>query len=128
MSIGFNGSTVDYFTCSNGVRHGGSSAKDVLSRIISKLVTNGQINLIRANKHSLVPSHSLFVDDIMLFYRGDARSLMDISKLLNDYGNSSGQYCNLSKSLIYTGGMSNDRHNNLANIIGFTMASPLLFI
>ncbi|XP_058766974.1 uncharacterized protein LOC131640606 [Vicia villosa] len=63
----------------------------------------------------------------MVFCRGDSKSLMALSKLLIDYGNNSGQFCNLSKSLIYAGGMSFERHCSLANIIGFTKATPPFF-
>lgn len=98
--------------------------EDVLSRGISNLVKTNQINLIKANRSCFVPSHTLFEDDIMIFSRGDSRSLNAISNLLRDYGNISSQFCNLSKSLIYAGGMTLNRHCFLANIIGFTIANP----
>ncbi|XP_058746410.1 uncharacterized protein LOC131619318 [Vicia villosa] len=60
----------------------------------------------------------------MIFCRGDSKSLKAISDLLKDYGNFSGQFCNYSKSLIYAGGMTLARHCYLADIIGFTKASP----
>ncbi|XP_058783572.1 uncharacterized protein LOC131658278 [Vicia villosa] len=47
-----------------------------------------------------------------------------IADLLKEYGNCYGQLCNFSKSLIYAGGLSQTRYAALANLIGFTMASP----
>ncbi|XP_058747188.1 uncharacterized protein LOC131620199 [Vicia villosa] len=41
-----------------------------------------------------------------------------------DYAKFSGKICNLTKSIIYARGMSLDRHCRLADIIGFTKASP----
>ncbi|XP_058749874.1 uncharacterized protein LOC131622872 [Vicia villosa] len=131
VSIGFNGNQVGYFKCTNGVRQGDPLspllfciAEDVLSRAISNLVITNQLNLIKANRHCFVPSHTLFADDIMIFCRGDSKSLNAIANLLRDCGNTSGQYCNFSKSLIYAGGMTINKHCSLANIIGFTVANP----
>ncbi|XP_058734177.1 uncharacterized protein LOC131605902 [Vicia villosa] len=131
MSIGFNGSQLGYFNCSNGLRQGDPLspllfciAEDVLSRGITNLVNNDKINNIKANRSHFVPSHTLFADDIMIFCRGDIKSLKAISELLLCYGSYSGQFCNNSKSLIYAGGMTLSRHSCLADIIGFTIAVP----
>lgn len=124
MSIGFNGSQIGYFKCSNGVRQGDPlspllfcTTEDVLSRGISNLVHTNQMNLIRANKSCMLPSHTLFANDVMIFCRGDSKSINVIADLLKAYGSYSGQFCNSSKSLIYAGGMSLDRHNTLAKSI-----------
>ncbi|XP_058761337.1 uncharacterized protein LOC131634729 [Vicia villosa] len=60
----------------------------------------------------------------MVFCRGDSKSVKAISDLLKDYGSYSGQHCNCTKSLIYAGGMSQERHKYLADIIGFSRAVP----
>lgn len=86
------------------------------------MVHSNHINLIRANRACLLPSHTLFVDDIMVFCRGDTKSIQAINGLLKDYGSFSGQICNYSKSLVYAGGMSDARHSFLADIIGFKKA------
>lgn len=59
--------------------------EEVLSRWISKLVDNNQINLIKGSRNCFVPSHSLYVDDIMIFCRRDKKFIKAIAKLLNDY-------------------------------------------
>ncbi|XP_058783229.1 uncharacterized protein LOC131657895 [Vicia villosa] len=88
----FNGKQIGYFTCTNGVRQGEPLspilfciAEDVLSRGITNLVNTNSVNLIKANKHTLVPSHTLFADDIMIFCRGGAKSLQAIADLIKDY-------------------------------------------
>ncbi|XP_058742694.1 uncharacterized protein LOC131615239 [Vicia villosa] len=131
LSIGFNGKQAGYFQCSNGVRQGDPLspllfclAEEVLSRGISNLVENNLINLIKATKTAFVPSHTLYADDIMIFCRGDIKSITAIAKLLNDYASCSGQICNTSKSLIYAGGMTQTRFKFLADLIGFKMAFP----
>ncbi|XP_058764071.1 uncharacterized protein LOC131637496 [Vicia villosa] len=60
----------------------------------------------------------------MVFCRGDSKSIQAIHELLSDYGSISGHSCNCSKSLIYAGGMSMERHKHLADIIGFNIATP----
>lgn len=112
MSIGFNGKQSGYFTSSNGVKQGDPLSplllclvEEVLSRGLTKLVETDQINLVRASRNSFVDSHTIFADDIMIFCRGDQKSLTAISKLLDDYACCSGQYCNKLKSLIYVGGV-----------------------
>lgn len=135
MSISFNGNQIGYFKCSNGVRQGDPLSpllfcivEDVLNRGISNLVHTNQLNLIRAKKYCMVPSHTLFADDIMIFCKGDNKSIKDISNLLNAYGSYSGKFCNTNKSLIYAGGMSEARHNILADSIGFTKAfTPFIY-
>ncbi|XP_058749517.1 uncharacterized protein LOC131622496 [Vicia villosa] len=131
LSIGLNGKAIGYFKCTNGVRQGDPLspllfciAEDVLSRGFTELVKNNQMNLIQATRHCHVPSHTLFADDIMVFCRGDVKSLKAISELLGEYALNSGQFFNKDKSLIYAGGLSQDRHTTLVDIVGFKKASP----
>lgn len=100
------------------------SAKDGLSRGIANLVAANQINLIKAAQNCFVPLHTLYHDDIMIFCRGDTKSLHVIDNLLKGYASCSGQFCNNSKSFIYAGGMSIIRHKRMADLLGFKTASP----
>ncbi|XP_058746815.1 uncharacterized protein LOC131619766 [Vicia villosa] len=131
LSIGINGKQAGFFKCSNGVRQGDPLspllfclAEEVLSRGIALLVNNNHVNLIKASRNCSVPSHTLYADDIMIFCRGDQKSINAIAALLTEYAAISGQVCNKDKSLIYAGGMSADRHRCLADILGFQMANP----
>lgn len=131
MSIGFNVKQIGYFKCTNGVRQGDSLSpllfyivEDVLSRGITNLVNTNKVNLINANMSCMLHSHTLFVYDIMIFCRGDSKSLKANSILLKEYGNYSGQFSSFSKSLIYVGGMTFARHCSLAAIIGFIKDEP----
>jgi hypothetical protein len=67
LSISINGKSHGFFTCSRGVRQGDPLspllfclAEDVLSRSISKLVSQGNLNQIKGTKNFMVPSHSLY--------------------------------------------------------------------
>lgn len=59
----------------------------------------------------------------MIFCIGDQKSITIISNILNDYVICYDQFCNKAKSLIYADGMSHDRHQRLADLIGFTIAT-----
>lgn len=61
----------------------------------------------------------------MIFYRGDQKSIKAIANLLTNYADCFGKVCNISKSLVYVYGMSGNRHINLAELLGFTMAPPV---
>lgn len=95
-----------------------------MSRDISKLVADKNISLIKDSRSCNVLSHTLYVDDIMIFCRGDLKSIKSIANLLIRYAQCSGQICNATKSLIYAGAMHPSKHKILANLLGFTMYYP----
>jgi len=73
-SISINGAQHGYFSCSRGVRQGDPLspllfciAEEVLIRGILKLVEDGKVNLITGSRHSQVPSHCFYADDIMIY-------------------------------------------------------------
>lgn len=75
LSINVNGKLNGFFKCKTGVtqRYPLSTllfciAVDVLSRNISRLVEQGKIELIKGTLHFQIPSHSLYADDIMIFF------------------------------------------------------------
>jgi hypothetical protein len=97
VSISINGAQHGYFKCQRGVRQGDPLspllfclAEEVLSRGISKLVTDGKLDLIKGSRHSNIPSHCLYVDDIMVFCRGKFSGLQALKSLFTNYANCSG--------------------------------------
>lgn len=135
LSIRLNGKLVGFFNFTNGVRQGDPLspilfyiAEEILSRGITNLVTSRSVKLIKGTRNFSVPSHTLFAYDIIIFSRGDSKSIKAIKDLLARYVACSGQICNLSKSLIYVGSMNHSRHKRMANIIGFKISHPLSLI
>lgn len=110
LSILINGSPCGYFSCSRGVRQGDPLspilfclAEEVLSRLICLHSSKGSLKPISSPKSCSAPTHSLYADDVMLFYRGDKKNLLLVLKILQDYSNASGQFINYSKSRIFFG-------------------------
>jgi hypothetical protein len=66
ISISINGAQHGYFKCQRGVRQGDPLslllfclAEEVLSRGISKLVSDGKLDLIKGSRSTFIPSHCL---------------------------------------------------------------------
>lgn len=85
LLIPMKGSLYGYFSCKRGVRQEEHLshllfclAKDVLSRNISKLVKVGGIIPMKATRIVDIPSHILYEDDILVFYKGKALNVIDL--------------------------------------------------
>ncbi|PNX83757.1 ribonuclease H, partial [Trifolium pratense] len=126
LSISINGTLHGFFHCTRGVRQGDPLspllfclAEEVLSRGISKLVTEGSLDLIKCSRNTFVPSHCLYADDIMVFCSGKISCLNALKILFVKYANCSGQIINANKSTIYSGGVTQTRLHNIVNLFGF---------
>jgi len=78
-------------------------AEDILSRKITKLVEDGRLEQIKATRNTLNPSHSLYVDDIMIYCNGKQAGLDALSELFTRYALASGQIIIARKSTIFHG-------------------------
>ncbi|GAU47191.1 hypothetical protein TSUD_350560 [Trifolium subterraneum] len=128
ISISINGAQHGFFNCKRGVRQGDPLspllfclAEEVLSRGIAKLVSDGSTDLIKGSRNSLVPSHCLYADDIMVFCRGKLSYIQALKSLFIKYANCSGQIINAAKSTIYSGGITPSRLNIIVNNIGLNV-------
>lgn len=82
------------------------------------------ISLIKGSRTYSVHSHTLYADDIMIFCKGDLKSIKVISNLKNMYVHCSSQICNAFKSLIFVGAMHPTRHKMLSDYLGFVISYP----
>jgi len=130
MSISINGMQNGYFSCKRGVRQGDPLppllfclAEEALSRGISKLVTDGEVDLISSSRGTKVPSHCFYVDDLMVFCKGKVSNLVALKNLFTRYANSSRQVINASKSFFFDGGVNQNRIDHIINVIGFNVGT-----
>ncbi|WJX12769.1 hypothetical protein P8452_03227 [Trifolium repens] len=130
LSVSINGKSHGYFNCSRGVRQGDPLspllfclAEDVLSRSISRLVSQGKLNLIKGTRQVYVPSHSFYADDLMIFCKGNIAGLKHLKELFNRYALESGQLINNAKSTIFSGSISHRRLQTIVELLNFKVGS-----
>jgi hypothetical protein len=130
LSISINGRSHGYFTCSRGVRQGDPLspllfclAEDVLSRGISKLVSQGRLNQIKGTRNFMIPSHSFYADDLLVFCKGNLAGLRALKDLFDQYALESGQIINTSKSTIFSGSITPGRLSLIVQLLNFKIGS-----
>ncbi|GAU46322.1 hypothetical protein TSUD_401930 [Trifolium subterraneum] len=130
LSVSINGKSHGFFKCSRGVRQGDPLspllfclAEDVLSRAITKLVTQGNLNLIKGTRNFKIPSHSFYADDLLVFCKGNLSGLKALKDLFDKYAMESGQVINTSKSTIFSGSITHGRLNLIVQLLNFKLGS-----
>jgi hypothetical protein len=130
LSISINGKAHGYFNCTRGVRQGDPLspllfclAEDVLSRSISKLVSDGKLDLIKGTRNHRVPSHTFYADDLMIFCKGKLSGLNALTSLFESYASESGQKINNSKSTIFSGSITPGRLHLIVQLLNFKIGS-----
>ncbi|XP_026434581.1 uncharacterized protein LOC113332120 [Papaver somniferum] len=74
-------------------------------------------------KKCIAPSHLFFDDDIMIFCKGNMKSLRNLVDLLGLYQRASGQTISREKSKLYYGGGSLRRRDTIADFLGMPIAT-----
>ncbi|XP_026399721.1 uncharacterized protein LOC113295604 [Papaver somniferum] len=124
-----NGNPEGYFKINRGLRQVDPLSPlifvligDVLSRNISKLFRDKKISpMVTRNGYS--PTHLFFADDIMIFCKGNLKSVHNLVELLGKYQVASGQTVCRHKSKIYYGGGSLSRRTFLADLLVMSVAT-----
>lgn len=130
-------STASFYFCINGVLEGNLSGKqglrqgDPLSPYLFVLCMEYFSRLMHARivaqcgdfsyhpKCSRIQlTHLIFVDDLLLFCRGDIESLTSLKTVLDDFSSMSGLQLNKRKSSIFIAGVSNEKKSQLLDIWG----------
>jgi hypothetical protein len=136
LSISINGKQEGFFSCTRGVRQGDPLspllfciAEEVLSRGLSKLVSDGMLKPMKGTRNVAIPSHILYTDDVMLFCKGTSANIEILSSFFAKYAQISGQHINPQKSTIFAGSISQARIINIASSLGFCIGSlPFLYL
>lgn len=66
-------------------------------------------------------THLCFVDDLLLFARGDTKSVQMLRNRFALFSEASGLKANLNKSQVYFGGIDEDTRMNILNLLGYEM-------
>ncbi|XP_026433422.1 uncharacterized protein LOC113330830 [Papaver somniferum] len=129
ISVILNGSPEGYFKINRGLRQGDPLSpliffliEDVLSRNITKLFRDKKMTPM-VNRGGIYPTHLFFADDIMIFCKGNSKSLHNLVDLLGSYQRASGQTVCRQKSKIYYSGGSSSWCNYIASYLGMSVAT-----
>lgn len=103
-------------------------AEDVLSRSISKLVLENKMELIKGTRNIKVHPHTFYVDDLMIFCKGEVSGLNALKDLFIRYALESGQIVNKAKSTIFSGSITPRRLDLIIQLINFIIEFFFLLI
>lgn len=96
MYVALNGSLHGFFECKRGVRQGDPFspllfclAGDFLSRHLSNFLFTKNLAQFKVDKEVCIPSHTLYADDILVFYKGKASNIIALKQLFSTYSETS---------------------------------------
>ena len=112
FSVQVNGELTGYFGSERGFRQGCSLSPylfvicmNVLSKKIDKAAADKQIAL-HPNCKQMDLTHLCFADDLMVFVKGEKRSIQGIMAVFDDFAIHSGLKISMGKSTIYMAGIA----------------------
>lgn len=93
-------------------------SKEYLNRCLSTLQENPEFNYhLRCQKLGI--THLSFADDLLLFTRGDVKSVQILKNKFLMFSEPSGLKANLNKSQIYFGGVPRDTKEDIFQNLGY---------
>lgn len=120
-SLKVNGETFGFFKGRRGLRQGDLIspflyviAMEYLSRSLNQAALQDEFNF-HPKCHTMAISHLTFVDDLMIFTRGDFMSVQIICDVLQDFGEASGLKTNSLKSSIFLAGLNDFERESVLN-------------
>ncbi|KAF1899534.1 hypothetical protein Lal_00019662 [Lupinus albus] len=105
---------------------GNMAIKLDINRGISQLAAHGRLSPIVGPSGLKTPTHVLYADDILIFYKGLKSNLLALNSLIKDYDQASGQHINSAKCKFYTFNGTTRRTSNLTTILGLNAGNLTL--
>ncbi|XP_026455014.1 uncharacterized protein LOC113356176 [Papaver somniferum] len=128
ISVLLNGSPEGFFSINRGLLQGDPLSliflliKDFLNRNLTKLFLSKSMTPM-LSKNGISPTHLFFTDDIMIFCKGNMKSLHSLLDLLGKYQTSSGKTVCRQKSKVYYGGSSLSRCRTITDLLGMEVST-----
>lgn len=128
FSISINGELCGYFKGTKGLRQGDPLspylfviALEVFSQMLNARYRAGDIGFHPKTADPEV-THLAFADDIMIFFDGEKKSLLNIVETMDVFATWSGLRMNKKKTELFVGGLNQDETNDLKGL-GFSLGS-----
>lgn len=97
---------------------------DVLSRLLSKGISDNKISGVKLSLYCLILSHLFFADDAILFLKADVGECNQILGIINSYNEASGQLVNFDKSgVCFSSSVSTQTQEALCRCISMNQVS-----
>jgi len=125
FSININGELASYFQGGRGLRQGDPLSPylfvlcmEILLGLLRKMSADQNFQFHWRCKKDKI-SHLCFVDDLMIFSKGDVNSIHMIKTVLTEFQDPSGLYPNPNKSDIFLNGLLDVEKEQIIHILGF---------
>ncbi|XP_074304745.1 putative mitochondrial protein AtMg01250 [Silene latifolia] len=125
FSLCLNGSTFGYFKGQRGLRQGDpisplifTLCMDYLTRMINYATEKWPFQYHPLCK-GLKLNHLMFADDLLMFCKGNAQSIMLLIRAFSSFSKASGLTMNSTKSEVYFNGMSSSLKADIMQATGF---------
>lgn len=122
-----NGGLSDTLKARRGLRQGNPMSPyifvllmEYLNRCLGTLKDEPEFNF-HPRCQKLGITHLCFADDLLLFARGDTKSVQMLRDRFALFSEASGLKANLNKSQVYFGGVDEDTRMNILNLLGYEM-------
>ncbi|XP_060178152.1 uncharacterized protein LOC132608097 [Lycium barbarum] len=125
FTIKLNGEGFGYFEGKRGLRQGDPVSPllfvlvmEYLSRVLKTMSMLLDFKFHPMCK-SLKLNHLIFADDLMIFYKGEVKSVSRVKEALAHFSATTGLVANMDKSCLFLAGMDDAEKNQLLNLTGF---------
>ncbi|XP_039045554.1 uncharacterized protein LOC120185389 [Hibiscus syriacus] len=126
FSISFNGSLIGYFNGARGIRQGEPLSPilfvlsmNILSSMLNMAAARGLFNYHPKCKKVGI-THLSFVDDLLIFCKGNVESVIGVITVLESFYEMSGLNLNAAKYMFFTAGISLSHIEHIKQATGFT--------
>ncbi|XP_049360745.1 uncharacterized protein LOC125825449 [Solanum verrucosum] len=135
FSVRINGEGHGYFAGQRGLRQGDPISPllfvvvmEYLTRTLSKMSKLPDFKFHPMCKEQRL-THLIFADDLMIFCKGDIRSIQRIREALENFGDTTGLVANVEKSNIFLAGITDYLKEEILEMTGYSLGTlPIRYL